>query len=300
MEHLSPRQVALAIGVSEASLKRWCDKGVIEATRTVGGHRRLPLHAVLRFLQESGRAPIRPEILGLPSTTGKGKTTSARAVSQGADALAAGDEQAFQRIVIDLHLAGQPFPAIADEVIAPVLAEIGRRWEAGHLEIYQERRGCEICLRTLNRLQWLFAPPAPDAPRAIGGATEGDWFAVPVHMAELALRAAGWQAESLGVHLPFSTLVAAIRQLRPRLVWLSASTTESDERLIAGCTRLFDVAGAQGATLAVGGRAFRAEVCKALPGIVCCTGMTELSELARELALGAAALQTGSSPRACR
>ena len=35
-EDLSPKQVALALGVSEASLKRWCDKGFLDSTRTAG------------------------------------------------------------------------------------------------------------------------------------------------------------------------------------------------------------------------------------------------------------------------
>ena len=74
MEQLTPKQVARAIGVSEASLKRWCDKGLIEMVRTVGGHRRLPLSSVLQFLRSSGHQLVRPEILGLPPTTGTGLT----------------------------------------------------------------------------------------------------------------------------------------------------------------------------------------------------------------------------------
>lgn len=66
---LSPKQVARAIGVSEASLKRWCDKGKLTLTKTAGGHRRLHVSSVLRFLKDSGRELVRPEILGLPPST---------------------------------------------------------------------------------------------------------------------------------------------------------------------------------------------------------------------------------------
>jgi excisionase family DNA binding protein len=63
---LSPRQLATAIGVSESSLKRWIDDGLLSAARTAGKHRRIPLAEAIRFIR-SQRAPlVRPDALGLP------------------------------------------------------------------------------------------------------------------------------------------------------------------------------------------------------------------------------------------
>ena len=62
---LSPRELADAIGASESSLKRWTDGGLIVATRTAGGHRRIPLAEAIRFIRETAQPVVRPEILGL-------------------------------------------------------------------------------------------------------------------------------------------------------------------------------------------------------------------------------------------
>ena len=62
----SPKELARAIGVSESSLKRWADDGLIRVTRTAGGHRRIHIAEAIRFLRETEATLVRPEILGLP------------------------------------------------------------------------------------------------------------------------------------------------------------------------------------------------------------------------------------------
>jgi hypothetical protein len=65
----TPKQVTRAIQVSESSVKRWCDKGVIPTHYTAGGHRRVPLSGLLDFLRSTKQQLVRPEVLGLPATT---------------------------------------------------------------------------------------------------------------------------------------------------------------------------------------------------------------------------------------
>jgi excisionase family DNA binding protein len=64
---VTTRQAAQALGVSEASLKRWCDQGLLPSVRTPGGHRRLPLDGVVQFIRERRLALVRPSLLGLPA-----------------------------------------------------------------------------------------------------------------------------------------------------------------------------------------------------------------------------------------
>ncbi|MEM9791075.1 MAG: MerR family DNA-binding transcriptional regulator [Planctomycetota bacterium] len=63
---LSPKEVALAIGVSESSLKRWADAGRIRVRRTAGGHRRIAIQEAIRFARYYGFPVVRPDILYLP------------------------------------------------------------------------------------------------------------------------------------------------------------------------------------------------------------------------------------------
>src|SRR3954469_4133419 len=63
---LTTNDVAMAIGASESSLRRWTNSGAIRTHRTVGGHRRIPLSEAIRFIRETGATVVRPDLLGFP------------------------------------------------------------------------------------------------------------------------------------------------------------------------------------------------------------------------------------------
>jgi len=229
---VSPRQVAQAIGVSESSLKRWCDKGDLLTARTAGGHRRLPVDHVVQFLRQTGHPLIRPELLGLPSNTGQVPTITDRAATQIIEALTAGDEEQCRRIVFNLYLNGGTICEICDRVLAPAFHEIGECWGCNEMEVYQERLACGFCLRILAELRSVIPAPAEDSPLAIGATPQCDPFMLPTAMVELVFRQTGWRAQSLGSRLPFSSLVAAIKELQPQIFWLSVSHIDDQQQFL--------------------------------------------------------------------
>lgn len=250
----SPKQVARALGVSESSLKRWCDQGLLAATKTSGGHRRLPLDAVLRFIRETGHALPHPELLDLPAHVGGGARTLRKAQDECLDALLEGDALGCHQILADLLVAGVSLSQLGDEVLAPVFRRIGEGWARCDTEIYCERRGVEACLRALYELRRLLPAPAPDAPLAIGGTPACDPYSLPTTLVELALRQHGWNALSLGSGLPLKTLLQAIDDLRPRLCWLSVSHLDDERQFIQEYGQFFQAAKHK-VPVVVGGRA---------------------------------------------
>ena len=225
---LSPKQVGRALNVSESSVKRWCDKGLIPTQYTAGGHRRIVMSDLVAFLRGSKHELVQPEALGLPATTGQTVRVVQRALEQITEALLAGDDDRCRQIIVNLYLAEHSVSVICDDVLAAAFRQIGDRWACGLAEIYQERRGCEIALRILHELRSLLPPPAADAQVAIGCTASGDQYSLGTTMAELVLRDARWNAISVGDNLPFATISAAIREYRPALFWLSCSQIEND------------------------------------------------------------------------
>lgn len=286
-ELLTPKQVARAVGVSESSLKRWCDKGLLPTVRTAGGHRRIAVSGVLQFLRETGHELVEPQILGLPATSGQGERGLDRARKTLVDALTAGNEDLARRTAFDLYLAGHSLLNLCDRVIAPAFHEIGERWERRELEIYQERRAVQIALRILHEFRHGIPPTAPSAPMAVGATPCGDPYSLPTAMVELALRELGWNAVSLGSSLPLDTLKAALTATRPQLFWLSVTHLENPPAFLEGYTELYGLACDQQVPLVVGGQALTAPVRDQMSYTAFCDTLQHLHSLLATLSVQA-------------
>jgi methanogenic corrinoid protein MtbC1 len=138
-------------------------------------------------------------------------------------------------------------------------------------------------MRALYQLRRLLPSVPESAPRAIGATHEGDPYTIPTLMVEIALREAGWRADSYGIGHPFSTLCAAVRSIRPRLFWLSVSTIDSIPDFIAGYSKLFEIALECGVPIVVGGRALTEEVRRAIQYSAHCDTLQHLISFAQTL-----------------
>lgn len=281
---VTPRQVAQAIDMSESSLKRWCDQGLIPTVRTAGGHRRLPVNGVLTFLRNSGYQLVHPELLGLPPcTTGGQERKLHNERDRLAQALRQGDEEICTEVVLNLYLAGIPMSTICDEIFTPLFRGIRSESLQGPEGIYLERRACEICHRVLHEVRRGMPELTPSAPIALGGTLEGDPFTLASSMFEMVLREQGWRACSLGSMLPFLSLRQAVCDMRPRLVWLSVSRIADPDSFLTGFQELSRLAHDNQVSIVVGGEALTPELQRQLSVAANCTTFEQLEQFACSL-----------------
>ena len=282
-EAVSPKQVARAIGASESSLKRWCDNGLLETTRTGGGHRRIPIDAVLRFVKERGHSLVDPEVIGLPPSTGAG----AKTLDRGREALLAALQDANQtaalRTLLDLYLGGNAMTQVFDEVITSVLHEVGELWASGDMEVYEERRGVEFIGETLYEFGRLLPSSGEGWPRAMGGTLDTDPYTLAPRMVDLTLRGAGFASDYLGCNLPFGTFDTAIERERPDLFWLSVSALDDESRFVRGANDLFNRCEMLGVMFAIGGRALVPDIRRRIKYHAFCDTTAHLEAAAKSL-----------------
>lgn len=279
---LTPKQLARALDVSQSSVKRWCDKGIIKTETTAGGHRRIELASAMEFIRNGKYELLHPEALGLKPTSGQTVRIVHRACDQVIEALLAGNEALCSQIAIDLYLAEHSLSVICDDLFGSAFRQIGDRWACGQADVYQERRSCEITLRILHKFLAMLPQPAKSAPVAMGCAGAGDQYNLGTTMVEVVLRSADWNASSLGNNLPFETIGAAIAKHRPQLFWLSSSHIVDKAEFLAGYGRLYEEYGME-IPFVVGGFGLTEEVRRQMKYAAYCDTMKHLEAFAQTL-----------------
>lgn len=283
----SPKQIAKALNASESSVKRWCDQGAIETVRTVGGHRKISLEALRRFLSDSNRMLANPQVIGLrvspQSVASEEKDDDQSDKDAFRAALSSGDEQTCGQILRErIQRSGMAKSRVADFLITHAMHELGHAWDNSEIDAYQERRGCEISLRLINELRASLPLPSPNAPIAVGGTFSGDPYQIATALVELTLRELGWNATSLGCELPVESFLKAASDYQPTMIWISVSTLSDEQAFIESENRLVNGLPSETA-IVLGGRGLAPVPVELLQYSAICDALSELSDFAHLL-----------------
>lgn len=254
-DSLTTKAVAKLLRVSEATVKRWADSGLLQSEKTVGGHRRFSLNAVAHLRRELGIAP--------GSHTTSRQTARGRqrivlpSVVQFAETLLRGDEKEAGAVLVQAYLSGAALTTLVDETITGAMHHIGDLWFKGSITVADEHLATRVVLGALQTLSAAIMPVQPSGLRAICCGIEGDLHELPVQLARIILESEGWEARSLGPNTPLFALSEMVSRQRPQLVCLSARSISDLDRATAEYSQLRKITGKLGVSIVTGGEGFR-------------------------------------------
>ena len=281
--YVNTTQVAKALGLSVSTVKRWVDDGVLPAHKTAGGHRKLLLADVLE-LARRGDLP-HGDLSHLADKSARGNSVDSSELSAAIyRALLDGDGSQARTIVFGAFRRGISIEDLADQTIRPAMARIGQDWEMGRIDVMEEHRASQLCVAALYELKAVLEERAgKNRPRAVGGSPENDHSVLPTLLAQMVLLDAGWDAVNLGPNTPFHSLWKAIKDLQPRLLWLSVSHLDAEEEFVSGYRALYQKAEKAGVAVAIGGRALVESLRSKIPYTTYGDGLGHLAAFARTL-----------------
>lgn len=254
MKYLSPKQLGQAIGVSESSLKRWIDDGLIDVIRTTGGHRRVELAEAIRFVRQRGYTVKDPSVLGLTAADDEtGRAGDSQLSEHFFELLENGRDKEFIAAVTRLYLDGHPMSEVIDGPIRAAMNQIGEIWHNNPDGVGIEHRATDICIRTLGYMHSLIKPPAANAPLAIGGAPAGDMHLISSLCVSLVLAEQGWRESNLGANTPWAQLATVAKRDEASLIWVSM-TAEPNADYAKKLRVLAEEMAEQSCQIIVGGR----------------------------------------------
>ncbi len=149
--YLKTQRVAEALGVSASTIKRWVDTGTIQAIRTFGKHRLIPVSEALRLAREQGLHAAKLEILaGLGSLRGSDIDDHVRDLLF--NTLREGKELQAKTLIHSVYSAGCGAAALADRLIRPVMERIGHGWLVGAIDVYLEHQATLTVASSIHEL----------------------------------------------------------------------------------------------------------------------------------------------------
>jgi excisionase family DNA binding protein len=282
-DFLSTAEVAEGLGIGVSTVKRWVEEGILPATKTPGGHRKLLLADVLEVARRNN-LPVRD----LARLTAPGGGARRRDGSPSAEALyeslLAGNLSVVRAVIHGAYRNGMPIETLADEVIGPAMHHVGKAWETGSIDVMHEHRASQMCASVLFELKQVLENRSNrQRPTAVGAAPEGDHSVLGTLLSQMVLLDAGWDAVNIGPNTPLKSLSLAVSELHAQLVWLSVSHTVDNDSFRRDYLALYRKAQAAGAAVVIGGRALDESLRAALPYTAYGDGLSHLAAFARSL-----------------
>ncbi len=230
---LTTSQAASLLQVHESSVKRWSSEGRLHPAKTSGGHRRIPLPALLELAREM-RSDSPLLRLGPNGAELAQATLACRERN---------DFQPMVDMVVRLcdhepveHLlgaleylsqaAGIPIPRAFDCILAAALRRVGRQWEEGSRTVAMEHRFTQKVLDALHgllaaRRNRAAAGPEAPSPLALVGCAETCQHEIGAMFCRVALESDGWRVGYLGANVPFEEFASLQAHLGASLVCIS-------------------------------------------------------------------------------
>lgn len=234
---VSTKRAAQLLHVHESSIKRWCNAEVLACWHTPGGHRRIPLAALLRVAQAQSLPCL---LLDLPSYedqvwegvtkawTGQDYETLIDVFYGWLDEGDDGLPIVLFRFLLEMDFSlGDVF----DHLVAPVLCRIGAGWQSHALAVGDEHRMTEIVRDSLYDVLIDLKKPGTRArsetPVAIVGCSRTEAHDLGALMVRLLLTAAGWRVVYLGKRVPTEDFAAQQARYGAALVCVSFASPQS-------------------------------------------------------------------------
>lgn len=211
--HFTPRQIAQMLNVNESTIKRWVDKGLLKASITSGGHRRIYQEDLVAFKKASNYNKKHSYTLRRPRLY----TNSSEMWKEYYNLLLINYHKEARAIINNEFLRNTPLIDIVSKIIFPALKHVGSEWFSGNIEIHDEHRISFHIREQLIALNQLIPEPK-NGKKVILACTSGDWHEIPLQISALILKSHGYEPIILGVNTPEKEILKATEKWRPNMI----------------------------------------------------------------------------------
>ena len=233
---LNSEEAARVLGVNVSSIKRWTDEGKLECIRTIGGHRKFQLDHLGSFLDKNKKKASKLNVFTVESSLDlelnyqilKGNFEYLRSyiITQAIKS----NRVNVQKVLTALYLSQYALYQIYDNLLTPVLHEIGNRWRKNKLSIIEEHIAAQIIRDAIIRLQGIITLPSKKIGSALCLNLSSELHDISLKMVQNILELRGFKTYYSGQKTPYFDLEQMLTKLHlDRLYIASTMIMDIDE-----------------------------------------------------------------------
>lgn len=226
---LNSKEAANILGVNVSSIKRWTDEGELECIRTIGGHRKFQIDHLSRFIENNRKKASKVNLFALVDN--KSPELYYHIVKGNFEYLKSYlikhalkcNRDNIQQVLTGLYLCHHPLYLMYDNLMTPVLHEIGDRWMARKLTITEEHLASQLIRDAIIRLQGIITIPGEKIGKVICLNISSELHDIALKMVQNILELRGFKTYYTGQITPFIDIDQVLTKIKPDRLYISST-----------------------------------------------------------------------------
>ena len=262
LNFLNSIEVAKMLGVNVSTVKRWTDDGSLSCNKTIGGHRKFLMAHLVDFVEKNKIKNPKVEIFSLENEIDLRisyhivKRNFEELIAHTLEYALAGDRDRVQRIFNGLYLSQLPLYSIFDDLVTPVMQNLGDRWAGNDLSIIEEHIATQTIRDSIIRLQGIIKSNRNIMGKALLINPSQELHDLSLKMVDHILEERGFNVFFSGQITPTDMLENIFKKYQPDRLYISSTFNPDKKQTQKELNKLFKIAAQFNTKIFIGGQGF--------------------------------------------
>ncbi len=262
IQHFNSREAAKILGVNVSTIKRWTEERKLECIKTAGGHRKFLMQHLSDFLEKNKKKVSKANLFPLEGQKDLEigyyivKGDFPYLINYVREQALVCNRDRVQQVFSGLYLGQYPLHEIYDNLVTPILYEIGELWTQNKISVVEEHFASQTLRDCLIRLQGIIRVPQNPIGKALCLNFATELHDIALKMVDHVLESRGYKVLFSGQMTPTINFEKVYKAFKPDRVYVASTVVSDPEIVQEEFDRICEASKEFGVKVFIGGQGF--------------------------------------------